>query len=63
VTHSISEAIFLADRVVVMSRRPGFVKKTVPIELDRPRHREMFTSEQFRDYERNLKATIWEEIA
>lgn len=62
VTHSISEAIFLADRVVVMSRRPGFVKKTVSIELDRPRNREMFTSDQFRDYERTLKETIWEEI-
>lgn len=39
VTHDIDEAIYLGDRVVVMSDRPGTIKKTLPVELPRPRDR------------------------
>ena len=38
ITHSISEAVFLSNRVVVMSPRPGKVAEIVPIELGRERH-------------------------
>src|SRR2546423_3449707 len=37
VTHNIGEAVWMADRVVVLSRRPGRVLDIVPIELKRPR--------------------------
>lgn len=39
VTHDIEEAVYLGDRIVVLSNRPGTVKKIIPVELSRPRDR------------------------
>ncbi len=48
VTHDIDEAIFLGDRVVVMSSRPGTIRKIIPVELARPRDRSSYEFAQIR---------------
>jgi NitT/TauT family transport system ATP-binding protein len=47
VTHAVEEAVFLADRVVVLSGRPGRVHTVVDVELPRPRDAEVMLSAQF----------------
>jgi ABC-type nitrate/sulfonate/bicarbonate transport system ATPase subunit len=58
VTHDIDEAIFMANRVAVMSARPGRIKSEVRIALPHPRHYTMKTSPEFSAY----KAQLTEEI-
>ncbi|MER9583257.1 ABC transporter ATP-binding protein [Mesorhizobium sp. M0276] len=55
VTHSIDEAIFLADRVVVMTARPGAVKEIIDIDLPRPRDADIRASAEFNTY----RARVW----
>lgn len=47
VTHSIFEAVLMSDRVVIMTPRPGRIKKIVDIPLPRPRQYTLFKSEEF----------------
>ena len=50
ITHSISEAVFLSDRVIVMSARPGKIVQEFQIPFARPRDFELTTTEQFGHY-------------
>jgi NitT/TauT family transport system ATP-binding protein len=58
ITHNITEAVQLADRILVMSYRPGKVKRIVDIDLPRPRSSEIVSSEAFGRY----VAQIWSDL-
>ena len=55
VTHSITEAVFLADRVVLMSPRPGRIDTIVPVDFPRPRVVDLQTTEAFGAIVRSLR--------
>ncbi len=55
ITHSISEAVFLSNRVVVMSPRPGKVEEIVQIDLGRERHFELRDEPEFAQYTRHIR--------
>jgi NitT/TauT family transport system ATP-binding protein len=58
VTHSISESLFLADRVLVLSQRPGRIKVDLRVDLPRPRADEIRYTPNFGDLARRLKEAI-----
>jgi NitT/TauT family transport system ATP-binding protein len=58
VTHSIAEAVFLSDRVIVMSPRPGRILSTVDVDLPRPRVPDTEDDPAFFEYERQIRAML-----
>jgi NitT/TauT family transport system ATP-binding protein len=54
ITHSIAEAVFLSDRVVVMTPRPGCIDRIIDIKLPRPRTLAMREMPEFADYSRQI---------
>jgi len=58
VTHSIDEAIYLADRIVVMTARPGTVKEIIDIDLPRPRDGDIRASTEFNAH----RGRVWEAL-
>ncbi len=58
VTHSINEALFLADRVLILTARPGKIKLDLPVDLPRPREDEMRYTLHFGRLARKLKEAI-----
>ena len=54
ITHSIAEAVFLSDRVIVMTPRPGKIDRIINIDLPRPRTLAMRDSSKFVEYSREI---------
>ena len=61
VTHDVDEAVFMADRVIVMSRRPGRVLADIDVTLARPRQFEVITTPEFSVLKREILGLVRQE--
>ena len=63
ITHDVEEAVFLSDRVYVMTARPGQIKLELSIQLPRPRQTSLTTAPEFTAYKKLLLEALKEEAA
>ncbi|HET7577910.1 MAG TPA: ABC transporter ATP-binding protein [Bacillales bacterium] len=61
ITHSIDEAVYLSDRVYVLSDRPARIKDEISIDLARPRHRNMVTRDRFLHFKERLLQELYQQ--
>ena len=61
ITHDVEEAVYLSDRVAVMSNRPGRIKEIIRTDLERPRHYDMQATPHFQGIYRRVLDSIREE--
>jgi NitT/TauT family transport system ATP-binding protein len=61
VTHDVDEAIFLSDRIVVLTERPGRIKAELAVALPRPRTRDLLTSPDFMQLKRRALELLFDE--
>lgn len=54
IAHDPEEAVFLADRIIILSQRPGVIKKEIKVNLTRPRNSKTRTSKKFLDYRKQV---------
>ncbi|MGH8913404.1 MAG: ABC transporter ATP-binding protein [Acidimicrobiia bacterium] len=58
VTHSMDEAVYLSDRIVLMNTRPGRVEEAVEVPFGRPRSRELTTQAEYREFTNFLSSKL-----
>ncbi|GAD86370.1 ABC transporter ATP-binding protein [Nocardia asteroides] len=63
ITHGIDEAVYLGQRVAVLTSRPGRVKAVIDIEIDRDGDTDVRSSEQFRDYRHRIWTELQSEVS
>ena len=61
ITHDLDEALYLSDKVHIMTSRPGYIKKSLAVDLPRPRKLSMLTSKEFMEMKAELVEAVHEE--
>jgi NitT/TauT family transport system ATP-binding protein len=59
ITHSITEAVFLASKVLVMSARPGYIMEVIDVDLSYPRQLDVMSSEKFGRYTQHIRQMLY----